>query len=58
VRLTVDDSSACQSVIASPNHHFQSREVKALPMILVDFQHFVFDFLFRSIARRRHHRCK
>lgn len=48
VRLTtVDDSSACQSVIASPNHHFQSREVKAL-MILVDFQHFVFDFLFRS----------
>lgn len=45
---TAEDSLAYRSVIASPDHRSRLREVKAL-MILVDFQHFVFDFLFRSV---------
>lgn len=48
-RIADDDFSASRSVTVFPSHHFLSyREVKALPMILVDFQYFVFDFLFRS----------
>jgi hypothetical protein len=52
VRATIagDDFLVSRSVNASPNHHSLSHEVKALPMILVDFQRFVFDFLFHSVV--------